>query len=133
MAYDFFTPATPVASQTRQETIDSSRLNFMAIRDSIVMGYMPGWNLTPGDSSSTATATFTSTMADPSAPQILKYENANNEEILVWLTWASGNVTVAKYYYSPDNTSGYPANRDLIGQETISYDGSSNVTGITWT
>ncbi len=133
MAYDFFTISTPVASQTRQETVDSTRLNLMALRDAVVIGIVPGWSMVPGDSSDTATPTYTATTADPAAPQILKYTTAANEELLIWLTWSSGNVTVAKFYYSPDNITGYPGNRLSIGQEAISYDGSSNVTGIVWT
>lgn len=132
MSYTQFDYAKPVSTQTRQETIDSTRENLLALRDAIAMGYVPGWNMTPGDSSDTATATFTSSMANAAEPQIIKYEKGT-EEILMWITWTSNAPSVIKYYYSPDNSSGYPANRLLIGQENITYDGSQNVSGITWT
>ncbi len=133
MAYTQFDPAVPVTTQSRQDTVDSSRANLTALRDMILMGYAPGWSMTPGDSSSTAAPTFTATLADASQPQILKYVSGT-EEILAWITWTSGNATTIKFYYSPDNSGGgYPANRDSIGQENIGYDGDSNVNGITWT
>lgn len=132
MSYTQFDYAVPNTSQTRQETVDASRDNLLALRDAIAMGYVPGWDMTPGDSSDTATATFTSTMANAAEPQIIKYENGT-EEILLWITWTNNAPSVIKYYYSPDNSSGYPGNRELIGQENITYDVNKNVSGVTWT
>lgn len=132
MSYTQFAYAEPNTTQTRQDSIDSIRNNLLALRDAVALGYVPGWDMTPGDSSNTATATFTATMANPAEPQIIKYENGT-EEILLWITWTSNAPSVIKYYYSPDNSSGYPANRELIGQENITYDGSQNVSGVTWT
>lgn len=132
MTYSLFSYTNPETSQTRQDMVDSSRHNLLALRDAVVAGAMEGWNMDVGDSSSTATATWTSSLAVASEPGLIRYRKGT-EEILLWITWTSSSPTVIKHYYSPNYSSGYPANRDSIGTETITYDGSFNVTAVTWT
>ena len=70
------------------------------------------------------TITGTNTAA---TPQSMTYTKST-ERVRASLTWSSGNVTVASYYYSADSGATY----DLIGTNTITYDGSDNVTATTW-
>ena len=71
-----------------------------------------------------AAITGTNTAA---TPQSMTYTKST-ERVRASLTWSSGNVTVASYYYSADSGATY----DLIGTNTITYDGSGNVTATTW-
>lgn len=135
MSYTQFNYAVPVTTQTRQETVDSTRENLMALRDAVVMGSMPGWDFSSGDASTTATATATlsTPAATPSIPGVLQYRKGT-EEVWVWVTWDGDEYpTQLVYYYSPDTSSGYPANRIIIGTEDITYDLSFNITSVTWT
>jgi hypothetical protein len=60
-------------------------------------------------------------------PATLTYSKST-ERVRASLTWASGKVTVAVYAYSSTSGSSY----DTIGTNTITYDGSGNVTATTW-
>ncbi len=122
MAYDLFDYASPNTSQTRQASIDDIRLNLMALRDGVLMGLMPQWNLAVRNTADT------SATPDYSIPELLKYSNGA-ERLYLYMTWdVNGYVTKIIYKYSPDSGS----NKELIGREEITYDGSYNVTATTW-
>jgi len=70
--------------------------------------------------------TVTGTNTD-GAPQSMTYSKST-ERVRVSLTWVTGSVTVASYYYSSDSGATY----DLVGTNTITYNGSGNVTATTW-
>jgi len=80
----------------------------------IAGGLLPGWNMTP--SGGTA-----------EEPQYITYASGVYR-IRKTLTWTSGKVTSAVYEYSTNSGVGY----STILTSTIAYDGSDNVTGITW-
>lgn len=122
MAYDLFDYAKPNTSQTRQATIDDSRKNLMALRDGVLMGLMPQWNLAVRNTADT------SATPDFSIPELLVYSNSA-ERLYLYMTWdVNGYVTKIIYKYSPDSGS----NKELIGREEITYDISYNVTATTW-
>lgn len=119
MAYTAFNEANPTGSGDGATTITQIKANFAAIRDMVVMGSLPGWNMSAsGDTTD--------------QPDVLLFTKGV-ERIRATLTWgtvggADGNVQVAVYAYSGNSGSSY----DTIGTETITYDASANVTATTW-
>ena len=123
MAYTHYDNANPLATQTGPNVVDSMRENLLALRDSIVMGALYGWDLTVVQGTGTA-----------EQPQYLKYSRGSSEYLRAELTWGTsggedGNVTVAAYAYSTDNFS---SSNEAIGTLTISYDSDANVTATAW-
>lgn len=117
MAYNDFTDGKPVGTDNGLVTVDYMRENLMALRDSVVMAAMPGWNY-----SKTGTE----------QPSIVLYSKGT-ERVRGTLTWgtsggADGNVTIAVWAYSANSGTLY----ETIGTETIAYDTSGNVTTVTW-
>lgn len=117
MAYVPFENGVPVASDTGPTVVTDIANNLAALRDSIVIGSMVGWDYSKTNGTGTA-----------SEPQYIYYSNSTLK-IRGTLTWTSGDVTAIVWEFSTDSGSTYP---DEIGTETISYDGSSNVTAVTW-
>lgn len=116
MAYTPFDPTKPDATaQTLTQMGTSERNNLLAIRDAAIMGGgFYGWNM----------AASGGTAAEPA---LLTYSKGT-ERVKAALTWSGGKVTVAVYSYSSTSGSSY----DTIGTNTITYDGSDNVTATTW-
>jgi hypothetical protein len=122
MAYDLFDYTKPNTTDTRQASFDDISINLMALRDGIMMGLMPQWNL------SVRNTADTSATPDYSVPQLLKYTNSN-EMLYMYMTWdVNGYVTKIIYKYSTDSG----ATKLLIGREEIAYDVDYNVTSTTW-
>lgn len=119
MAYTQFADNKPVDTDTGPDVVDDIRNNLMAMRDMVVMGAMPSWNMTPSGGTAAQPATIT--------------WDKSTERIKATLTWgttggADGNVTIAVYSYSSDSGSTY----DTIGTETLTYDSDGNITKIEW-
>jgi len=122
MAYDLFDYTKPNTTDTRQTSFDDISINLMALRDGIMMGLMPQWNL------SVRNTADTSATPDYSIPELLKYTNSN-ETLYLYMTWdVNGYVTKIIYKYSPDSGG----NKTLIGREEIAYDVDYNITSTTW-
>lgn len=100
----------------------STNKNGNALRDSVISGLMPGWNL----AASGGTA---------EQPSTLTYSKST-ERIRASLTWGttggeSGNVTVVTLEYSSDSGATY-VDLTALNVLTVSYDASGNVTAATW-
>ena len=117
MAYTDFEDSKPVDTDTEPDVVDDTRNNLMALRDMLVMGAMPGWDMAPSGG----------TAAEPA--YLLYSKNDTTEAIKAVLTWSNGNVTQIVFHYSTDDFS---ASDETIGTESITYDASDNVTAITW-
>jgi phenylacetate-coenzyme A ligase PaaK-like adenylate-forming protein len=118
MSYAGFDASKPNPDQTGTQFANSTRENMLFLRDAVRLGTMPLWDLAT-----------TGTSGQPSA---ITYSKAD-ERLRVSLTYGSsgatdGAVTQAVYEYS-DNAG---TDWDAIGTETITYDGSGNVTAINW-
>ncbi len=119
MAYTQFEDNKPVDTDTGPDVIDDARNNLMALRDMVVMGAMPGWNVSKSGGTT-------------SQPAIIYWKNGS-EWIKAALTWGSsggadGNVTQAVYSYSSNSGSTY----DTIGTETITYETDGSFKSSSW-
>lgn len=116
-AYTHFDPAKPApTSQSASQCWDSDRNNFFALAMAVIMGYLPGWNLTvtPG----------TGTYLEP------QYHIHSNGVYRIRLTFtrSSGQVTQILYEWSNDSGTTYAT----IKTQTFTYDGATGaVTGYT--
>ena len=119
MAYNPFLDNSPIAATNGSTIIDETRQNLDALRDAVVMGSMPGW-------------TYANNGVDKAEPDQIEYSKGV-ERIRGLLTWgtsggAAGNLTQAVWDYSADSGGLY----ENIGNLTIAYDPSGNVTGASW-
>lgn len=153
MAYTQFNTAQPGAAQTKQQIIDTTRSNLMALRDSIIIGMAAGWSLSIFDGPGSAVAIASTTIvesgsgyptiastastapANAAQPTLLYHRTTtinagSGERFLMRMGWnANGYPDKIRYYYTSNyfNTA-----LDFIGRETITYDGNYNVTLVTW-
>jgi hypothetical protein len=112
-AFDATKPDATADNGTNFAT--NTRNNLKAIRDAAIMGGgFYGWNMAASGGTAAEPATLT--------------YSKSTERVRASLTWSSGKVTVAVYAYSSTSGSSY----DTIGTNTITYDGSDNVTATTW-
>lgn len=127
MAYTPFDKSVPDAStESINQITTSTRENFEAIRDAVVAGDMPGWEM----STSGGTA---------EQPAEIIYARST-ERVKIALTWGSsggadGNVTDAIYSYSSNSGTNYDLMADTdfpLAKQTITYDSSGNVTATGW-
>ena len=93
--------------------------NDLALRDAVVAGVMPGWDMTPSGGTADEPATIT--------------WDKGTERVKEDITWGSsggadGNPTQIILSYSSNSGGAY----DTMGTQTISYDVNGNVTSITW-
>lgn len=115
MAYTAFDATLPDGTHSGPTVITEIKTNMAALRDACVMGGgFFGWAM----AASGGTA---------DAPTTLTYSKGT-ERVRATLTWTSGKVTSAVYAYSANSGTSY----DTIGTKTITYDGSDNVTGTSW-
>lgn len=111
MAYTPFVTTTPTTSgQTRQQIVDSSRNNLLALRDAIVAGRVAGWNLSVSGGSA----------EEPS----IRLWSSGTDRIRATHTYAAGFITQIVWEYSSNSGGAY----DAICTETVVYDGNSNQT-----
>lgn len=116
MAYVQFDATKPNGATANGTTVLSElRDNMEALRDAVVMGGgFFGWAMA-------------ATGGTAEEPTTLTYSKGT-ERVRATLTWSSGKVTQAVYSYSANSGGSY----DTIGTKTITYDGSDNVTGTSW-
>lgn len=127
MAYTTLDETKPdPAVDNGTNAFDNTRTNMLALRDAVIGGTFPGWNL----SVSGGTA---------EQPQYYTYSKGT-ERVRATLTWgtaggADGNVLSIVYEYSSNSGTNYAVMGDTgypLGKLTISYDPDANVTGTTW-
>lgn len=116
MAYEEFLDGYPQPnSQNGLQAFDQTRKNLDAMRDSVVMGIMPGWDFAP-DAIGDPTPTY-------------HYYTKGQEKIRLTLAWdTNDNLVTMVAAYAVDGV-----NYDSIGTYTIVYDGDLLVTSATWT
>jgi hypothetical protein len=114
MAYVPLDTARPVVSNVRSTDIAAMNANQLALRDSVIMGRVPGWTMTVSGG----------TAEEPTYR--LWTNTANTNQILrAQYTWASGYISVVTWTYS---TTGSGGTFDAVATETITRDGSENQT-----
>ncbi|MEM1145839.1 MAG: hypothetical protein AAGI88_24975 [Pseudomonadota bacterium] len=121
MAYPQFQDNKPAASDTGLVAIDNMRDNMRALRDSVIVGFMPGWDYAKVDGTGTA-----------EQPQYHTYTKGL-EVIRVELTWgttggADGNVTTMVMEKSNDGGTAW----DPMGTYSQAYDSAGNPTVGSW-
>jgi len=121
MAYIPFDATKPTTAQTRQAAITSILQNFLAARDSLIMGEFPGFNYSVSGGT-----------ADQPA---IMYWTDGTECVKASLTWGNsggtdGNPTVIVYAYAP--TGGTGGTFVTIKTVTYAYDDNGNLTNTTW-
>ncbi len=120
MSYTAFDGSKPdPTTQGITAFASSTRDNLEALRDAVVAGIMPGWNLSASGG----------TVDEPAAWIYAK----GSERVKLELTWGTtggedGNVTVMVMKYSSDSGSNY----DTVGTATFTYDSNGYCTAITW-
>lgn len=115
MAYTAYNESYPDGTRTGPQVVSDIKANLLAMRDAIVMGGgFFGWAMA-------------ATGGTADAPTTLTYSKGT-ERVRATLTWSAGKVTQALYAYSANSGGSY----DTIGTKTITYDGSDNVTGTSW-
>lgn len=115
MAYVPFNETYPDGTRTGPQTVADIKANMLALRDAAVMGGgFFGWAMA-------------ATGGTAEEPTTLTYSKGT-ERVRATLTWSSGRVTQVVYAYSSNGGSSY----DTISTKTITYDGSDNVTGTSW-
>ena len=123
MAYNEFTHAKPVGTDTGPQAIDYIRNNEMALRDAIIWDY--GW---PG-------VTETQSGGTPEQPAVILM-SLGTERWKKSITWGTtggeaGNITKITYEYSSNSGSNYDP-RLPFKNRNVSYDSSGNRIGVTW-
>jgi hypothetical protein len=114
MAYVPLDTARPVVSNVRSTDIAAMNANQLALRDSVIIGRVPGWTMTvAGGTAEEPTYRYWTNQANTN--QILRAQ----------YTWASGYISAVAWTYS---TTGSGGTFDAIGTETITRDGSENQT-----
>ena len=121
MTYTAFDPAKPdPSSQSITEFGQSDRDNAKALRDAIIAaaGFF-GWPLAVSGGTAEQPTTFT--------------YSKSTERVRATVTWGTsggeaGSPTTVLYEYSSNSGSAY----DPIGTKTNTYDGSGNLTAVSW-
>ena len=118
MAYNPFDDSKPTPADNGTVAFDETRYNLHAMRDAVVLGVMPGWNMTPSGGTN-------------EQPAELEYSNGS-EWLKAALTWGSsggadGNVTQAVYTHSTDDII-----YDTIATLTINYNSDGTVQSTVW-
>jgi hypothetical protein len=111
MAYNPFNESYPVITRTRQQIVDDTRTNVLALRDAIIAGREPGWTLSVSGG----------TAEEPA----IRLWSFGTERIRASLTYSGGFVTAISWEYSSNSGGAY----DPMASETSTYDGSNNQTG----
>ena len=119
MAYDKFDYAHPdPTTDNGTDAFDYTRKNLKAVRDGVMMGGMPGWEL--------SLEVGSGSNAFPDA----RIRHRGVEYIRAEYTYNSNNwPTQIVWKYSSDSGSSY----DTIGTETFTYDADGYLTGSNWT
>lgn len=119
MPYVPFNQALPDGTASGAATLEDIRENQAALRDMILTGFAPGWNMTPSGGT-----------AEQPGQILLSKGTERLRSVLTWGTTggADGNVTQIVASYSSNSGSSY----DSIGTFTLTYDSNSNVTSGTW-
>lgn len=120
MAYTHFDDDDPVGTSTGPSVVATIEANLQALRDMIAaLGGMPRWQMSV--TAGTGSAAY---------PQY-RYQTSttdSNKKIRAEYTYSSNKVTAIAYDYTENNWT----NTHRIGTRTITYDGSNNVTGTSW-
>jgi hypothetical protein len=137
MAYSPYKLAYPDIARTRQQVVDETRVNLVALRHAIISGgLVQGWAYRPVNGTA-------------EQPLLLYFFVSGQSRVVrINLTWGTtggeaGNVTKAAFYYADNESSGtFPTTTngtyDPMADEnglyvvTISYDSSGNVTQTVW-
>lgn len=121
MAYVLYANDKPDISNPGQDVIDDIRENIEALRDGIIMGKMPDWDLTTTIGGGSAT--------EPDSIE-WRYQGTGDLALRATVTWTSGNPTLIVYAFTTDRTQGTPT-YDTILTQTLNYT-SGNLTSTTW-
>jgi hypothetical protein len=109
-AYTPYADANPIISRTRQQIVDDTRGNLLALRDAVIIGKEPGWTLSVSGG----------TAEEPS----IRMWSQGTERLRCTITWTSGFPTSILWEWSNDSAATW----STIATETAAYDGSSNMT-----
>lgn len=120
MPYVDFAEGKPVIADSGSLVVTNTRENLLAVRDGVIMGVMPDWNMTAAG-----------TADQPSQLQWVKGVYALRAAI----TWGTSggslyNPTIITYSFNGNslNAGSWLA----IGTLTIAYDANGDVTTSTW-
>ena len=121
MAYNPFDDNKPATTDNGTTFVDETRYNLHAMRDAVVMGVMPNWNLSVNVGA-----------GSNEEPDELIYAKGT-ERLKIALTWgnaggADGNVETSVYSYSSNNGSSY----DVIATLDITYNTDGTVLNTLW-
>lgn len=106
MPYTDFDDSKPVATDNGVATVDAIRNNLLAMRDSVIMGFMPGWSATPSGGTNEQPAQW--------------LYSKGTERLRASITWgttggADGNPTQVVWEYSSDSGSTW----DTVSTQSI--------------
>lgn len=112
-AYTQLNTAQPTAGGVRSSDLAAINANQIAVRDGIITGRIPGW-----------TASVTNGSGSAEEPQYRIWANGVLR-LRGTYTYSGGYVTQVVWEWSNDSAATWAA----IATETVTYDGSKNVTG----
>lgn len=133
MTWKPFNRRSPAESDPQLVQAAGARVNFLALAAAIVAGgCLPGWSysnsVTRGESSA-------GTAAQPARMYFTTPTDTRDMWVRAAVAWdGSGYPTSFQFSWSDDDEASYQDLTDLYGNSTltIAYDGSHNVTAMTW-
>ena len=128
MPYNHFIDSgSPDISDSGQTVITETRENLEALRDGIMSGVMPNWDVTISPNGGTQ-----------AEPRRIEWRKDGNGVLALRasITWgtsggADGNPTSISWQFTGNRTSGTPT-WDALGTCTLSYNAGGDLVSVTW-
>lgn len=133
MTFRAFSRRSPADSDPNFTQMAGIRANLISLASAIAAGaILPGWNYT---NSVTRAESSPGTAALPARMYASFATDTKTIWVRVAITWSAGGYpTKMTFSWSDDDEASYANLTDIFGNYvlTITYDGSSNVTAMTW-
>ena len=128
MPYTHYTDSKPAITDSGQDVVDDTRENLEALRDAVIAGRIPKWNMTVTNGSG-------GTALEPKNLEWRK-GSSGNLALRATITWgtsggSNGNPTTIVYHATGNRSNASPT-WDSIGTLTMTYDTSGNARTGVW-
>lgn len=127
MAYTKYQVNVPDITDSGQDVIDDARENLEALRDAVVAGIFPDWDMS-----------VTAGTGSASEPQRIEWRKDGTGVLAIRaeITWGTsggsdGNPTSVEYEFTGNRTASSPT-WETMGTVSYTYDSDGNVTASSW-